>query len=559
MFVAEPDAHARCGPGEDFYATEKLRRGQELEVYVEMESGWLGIRPPEGSFCWMPADHLDLSRDGETAQVREDGAVAWIGTGLGQAKQYRWQVELNAGETVFILGGHESAEDDPAKKWLRIAPPSGEFRFVHRDQVAESAEALADRIAASAAKRAAAEIGVVKASHRTTQTERAGEAMETRQTSGSIADSNRSSRRQTHVVSNEESNLKKADSIPSLQSILDKEPLKSGELVPKVARRAIPDRAIQLHRGVDPNDFADRGAVIGSGLKEDWDQELDESTESGAIAGAKAAAAALAKPIQDMSDVVANFISPPRLVEIGPQMETEFRTTLSDQRWTVGGQRPTTLEPPRPLPSRQTNPSIRQVVADEPRQRIVPVEKIARVEDAIRNADLETSAQILSKLIAETASADEIDPVIRRLESLRLAGDVAQSTRLRELLQRAQDYRNLAARRDGRSVIQTSATASSVQTLAPAGTLTATEPPTHLRPVPSSSPAIEPAIVAPASFQTSAPAVLPQSPAAEDHGFVSGSLVQVYSSRPNSPPYALTDERGLTIAYVTPYPGVNLR
>jgi len=35
--------------------------------------------------------------------------------------------------------------------------------------------------------------------------------------------------------------------------------------------------------------------------------------------------------------------------------------------------------------------------------------------------------------------------------------------------------------------------------------------------------------------------------------------VQVYSSRANSPPYALTDDRGLTVAYVTPYPGVNLR
>lgn len=40
---------------------------------------------------------------------------------------------------------------------------------------------------------------------------------------------------------------------------------------------------------------------------------------------------------------------------------------------------------------------------------------------------------------------------------------------------------------------------------------------------------------------------------------VSGTLVQVYSSRSNSPPFALTDNTGRTVAYVTPAPGVNLR
>ena len=42
-------------------------------------------------------------------------------------------------------------------------------------------------------------------------------------------------------------------------------------------------------------------------------------------------------------------------------------------------------------------------------------------------------------------------------------------------------------------------------------------------------------------------------------GTATGFLVQVYSSRANSPPFALTDDAGLTIAYVTPYPAVNLR
>lgn len=48
-----------------------------------------------------------------------------------------------------------------------------------------------------------------------------------------------------------------------------------------------------------------------------------------------------------------------------------------------------------------------------------------------------------------------------------------------------------------------------------------------------------------------------------DHGSgvmeQNGYLVQVYSARSNSPPFALTDHAGRTVAYVTPAPGVNLR
>jgi hypothetical protein len=40
---------------------------------------------------------------------------------------------------------------------------------------------------------------------------------------------------------------------------------------------------------------------------------------------------------------------------------------------------------------------------------------------------------------------------------------------------------------------------------------------------------------------------------------VTGYLVQVYSARQNSPPSALTDNLGNTVAYVTPAPGVNIR
>jgi hypothetical protein len=46
-----------------------------------------------------------------------------------------------------------------------------------------------------------------------------------------------------------------------------------------------------------------------------------------------------------------------------------------------------------------------------------------------------------------------------------------------------------------------------------------------------------------------------ESPTTEAVGF----LVQVYSARPDSPPFALTDSTGKTTHYVSPMPGVNLR
>ena len=60
VFVAEEESFAYCGPAEDYYRTDPLRYGQALEVYAETEDGWLGIRPPEDSFCWIPAETVEL-------------------------------------------------------------------------------------------------------------------------------------------------------------------------------------------------------------------------------------------------------------------------------------------------------------------------------------------------------------------------------------------------------------------------------------------------------------------------------------------------------------------
>ena len=42
------------------------------------------------------------------------------------------QVTLKKGETVLILERREMPENPVSPVWLKIAPPSGEFRWIHR-------------------------------------------------------------------------------------------------------------------------------------------------------------------------------------------------------------------------------------------------------------------------------------------------------------------------------------------------------------------------------------------------------------------------------------------
>ncbi|WP_372895807.1 hypothetical protein [Stieleria sp.] len=621
VFVAEPAAFTRCGPGNDHYRTEPLRRGQELEVYVETADGWLGVRPPENSFCWMPADAVELSADETTATIREDKTVAWIGTRLGKARRYRWQVQLDAGEVVFVLGKNEREGSTGSKTWLRIVPPSGEFRWIHRGDVVESAEQLAERVArAEPDLQPRSDVAAVALNTDTeSNTDADPKPAKLHSADGSPSSLQplaNSTRRGTQTDA-----LRETDVIPELKPAPENSVAANSMADNSDPRRPQPrtvaDRAIQFHRGAQAEDFEDRGAVIGSGLKAGWKDDSVETADAGFSAdadsqsilsadrltelpanGAAAAASAIAEPLRRMTDVVANFISPPRLVEIDSSHANAFQpNSPADRRWMVGSGRsldtppaslasaqpgglahlpqaqypappaPQTLsgqdqslamQPPAMAPSGVMQTGALQATTLAPisprpavPSRIVTVDQIARVEDAVAGADVDAISQILSKLMAEGASADELDPLIRHTERLLRSGDVNNATRTREVLNLAQRYRNVAARRDGATTIQSASLAGNVQPIdtavQQAGSLATT--------------ASQPSDVSQTPFSPSpAAASLPtQSSLDSATGTATGYLVQVYSSRANSPPYALTDDAGLTIAYVTPYPGVNLR
>lgn len=135
MQVVEGQAKVWSGPSEDYYPTAILKRGSQIDVYHETEDGWLGIRPPTGSFSWVPAGDAYLLPGGKVIEITSPKCVSWIGTELGTAKQYRWQVKLEIGEQLALLGeatveGKDSEGEATEALWYKITPPAGEFRWV---------------------------------------------------------------------------------------------------------------------------------------------------------------------------------------------------------------------------------------------------------------------------------------------------------------------------------------------------------------------------------------------------------------------------------------------
>jgi hypothetical protein len=140
-YIATDKTEVVAGPGHRFYATDRLARGTKVEVYREEASGWLAIRPPEGSFSWVPADFVERLEDDKLGRVKQ-AAGAWVGTSVEHVAEHHQQVTLKAGELVQIIGEKSVAGTEGTEQtWLKIAPPAGEYRWVHlRDVVRQKPE-----------------------------------------------------------------------------------------------------------------------------------------------------------------------------------------------------------------------------------------------------------------------------------------------------------------------------------------------------------------------------------------------------------------------------------
>ncbi len=146
VYAAHPKAILRSGPGDEYYGTLALSEHQPLDVYLQTGDGWLGIRPPTGSFCWIPARSAYLLPGGRVLEVTTPGTVCWIGSATENPAVLRWQVELNRGEQLAVLGETvRERSDGPEELWYKVAPPSGEFRWIHQSEVSREEPPVAGR------------------------------------------------------------------------------------------------------------------------------------------------------------------------------------------------------------------------------------------------------------------------------------------------------------------------------------------------------------------------------------------------------------------------------
>ncbi len=145
-YVAVDGAEVVSGPGHRYYSTHRLSRGVKVEIYREEASGWLAIRPPAGSFSWIDAQFVHRDEDDDALGTVAEPTPAWIGTTAERVSEHRQHVTLKADEVVRILGEKQVETDEGEQTWLKIAPPAGEFRWIHlRDVSRQRPEPLVSR------------------------------------------------------------------------------------------------------------------------------------------------------------------------------------------------------------------------------------------------------------------------------------------------------------------------------------------------------------------------------------------------------------------------------
>ncbi len=136
--IAHEATLVRCGPGESYYATSRILRGEEVEVHRHDGNGWCAIRPPQSEFSLIAARHVKLLPGDDMVEVVGSEATVWVGSHLAKPNPHRWQIHLQPGERAIVLGVRAAANDDRnlSGHWYKIAPPAGEFRWIPREAIA---------------------------------------------------------------------------------------------------------------------------------------------------------------------------------------------------------------------------------------------------------------------------------------------------------------------------------------------------------------------------------------------------------------------------------------
>ena len=417
-----------------------------------------------------------------------------------------------------MIGKSEREGADGPQLWYRIVPPSGEYRWVKREQVVDSSEKL---------------VQAARAQNNQPSSARRSTALRQKSKQNTIPSDRfvEESNADESTVSGDEQLRDRADesSLAGAEGALALQPAPQPKEISVTGEDEVwhsNDTRLAVDNPDDP-DNQDNGADINP------------------------------KPTPaEASTAEVAFIGRPKLLEIGTRSTAPQQTVAAgDANWVTG----TT---PRSIPSpgqpnsavagaTLSNP-IAQVAGQSPvfpqtlatastttqhPGNVVPRARIAQIEAETQNANVERLDLLFSRLMAAQATSAEIEPIARAAQQLSTStADSTAAGRARMLLERTEQYRRIADRRVGRGLV-----GQSISSHVPASNLfPAAGTSLDLGAVPGSDSSVE-------------------SGQAINEMALTGYLVQVYSARSSSPPFALTDNTGRTIAYVTPTPGTNLR
>jgi hypothetical protein len=134
MTVAQRTA-IRSAPSDEAYATDFLAPNTRLQVWRHDPNGWLAIRPPVGSFALIEAKNCSPTNNPDVFTVSVDRTKAWVGTRVDDEHSPISQVRLKQGEPIAVISSLIIEEPSGPQTWYQIEPPSGEFRWVHVDDL----------------------------------------------------------------------------------------------------------------------------------------------------------------------------------------------------------------------------------------------------------------------------------------------------------------------------------------------------------------------------------------------------------------------------------------
>ncbi len=133
--VTADRVYVRSGPGSAYYELGQLSKGDTVQV-VGSRPGWYQILPPNGTFCMVAKDLVEIDPAGTSGTVKADYVNIRAGTALSKTR------EPSAVLTVVRKGTHLSVLGS-TDKYYEISPPEKAYVFVS-SQFIKSAGVVAE-------------------------------------------------------------------------------------------------------------------------------------------------------------------------------------------------------------------------------------------------------------------------------------------------------------------------------------------------------------------------------------------------------------------------------